>query len=71
MSEVDILWKSPLENFHIDLKLCPDFSIGILQIQYFLSPYFLKNQVWKIKLDELYFLSISNLIFTAWVVCKI
>ena len=31
----------------------------------------LKNQVWKIKLDELDFLSILNSIFTACVACKI
>ena len=29
-----------------------------------------KNRVWKIKLDEFHFLSISNLIFTACVACK-
>ena len=33
--------------------------------------WFLKNQVWKIKLDELDFWSISNLIITSCVVCKI
>ena len=33
--------------------------------------YFLKNRVWKIKLDELDFCSISNLIFTACAACKI
>ena len=33
--------------------------------------WFLKNRVWKIKLDELDFLSISNLTFTACVACKI
>ena len=32
---------------------------------------FMKNQVWKIKLNEMYFLFIANLIFTASVACKI
>ena len=39
--------------------------------QLLICTWFLKNQFWKIKFDELNFQSISNLIFSACVACKI
>ena len=50
-----------------------DIKVGFLLEQHSLliCTWFLKNRVWKIKSDELDFLSISNLSFTACVACKI
>ena len=52
-------------------------SLNFYEVSYYdpFTPYlictrFLENQVWKGKLDELDFLSISNLIFSACVTCK-
>ena len=55
-------WKQKTTKFET-LKLWSSWSL--------ICAWFLRNQVWKIKLEELDFLSVSNWNFTACVTCKI
>ena len=68
--------KRPISRRNRNFETCPELLYNLLgrmaesytTIFLLICTWFLKNRVWKIKLDKLEFLSISNLISTVWVV---